>query len=1749
MEEDSVFDVVTDYVEENMLLLQDNFENGWQAPFAMEEDLSDSDGTCYDDTQDDSDGQTEMKISREAVHEQQCRLLRQCDGFGAKLVVFTYSTIYSKIQDAVSELDCTIHKLSEYKSEKNFTKDIEMFFETSQAQYFLLQCDMKSDYHHILLAKSIIENSRKCLTKKFQKKHVCIVIHLKQSSDPHLMFNKINFSTGWILATLDSIEKSPFSLPDLYNKPVLQILGAEEEAFNEIICRQLPWSSTRIQYQSITDKIIDVQEITKSKAALNIVSDQIQNWIRRHCDIDDNMNWQHKAACDKHLLETSATMISTLESHLSSLIQEPLARILFCVENSGILNCLLSLDKMKPELKIIFESGCDCKDFYDIDAAPPPTGPGCYLIEMKTNQLKVPFSKAVFRGLENFKSEALDDVRRSNIIPGHLQVADNVELKETMLAIVHAYTELIYTETQLFDIPTFDHILDDLKEDFCHYSISSVECRLSEEEKVSLMKWILKHLVGNAQIYDVHFFLMTLHLWTWTYFQSIVGIFHLFDLWKAQDENAMSAIQYKDMNETSISKSLKNIVDLICQDILHQCERVEEQGLEDWQENVYKFMTIIGTIGVSSHKTETMKFLNDFVAVVCIPRKRNISSLHQFATCVSHFDWNLARVEVLESLWQQLQSIQDEAHPLELQQVACSFIARCNSISVDNDSERDGINLGVIKMIGQGKFFESSLRFYGHCLKLSLLDYFPDEEEELEPHVFAQILETFDDENSTFDEFLGELHLVLQTESVPSSLPALLVSVLEDEVYSTIITNEKLEAISAHSDFLIRKMFQARDILKDQCDGLPYCAAVAYIKTFLAATARLISMHICQNNHLLYAVDQLLCSATESRGQKSIQNYFIECLQRNSGENELYNIAKELSESMQFFRTNVLPAMMDLDSGVLSLNLIRYCKDSRLSHLRTVLDISEENDFLQKIMDNEEMGITMLLCLLHNRVFYIESLSMVADSDRRFGKSVERATAEHKNSKLKLLIKHLIDQQSCHRKLLRQDLICSAEATGLTTFLIHIASLIVINNSKNSTLYRAAIHHEIPDFRPEDHSLLTPYQIQNCKCNHRIATDENKDCPWCTSNMMNTNTAAVPEPMETRPYSSIVRAILIDSALVTTSLFENAVNEFGMKEVETREKGLVTNWQKLRNSLQISDSEQCQLLMIFIENVKEIFSDPDILSSGWNPKYDAELKEVLRDRHHQLRRDNIRHKELLSTVLPAMQEDESEEYMLERSEEHLFRVSEKPSIDNMYFELQLSKTRDSFPCLNMILENLEMFQFPQHIEGILQWHRLLISKCSYSLKKVDCKYLSAGSFINQQNKEFQRKLRESFKRFTDTWEKICNLVALLEHHSKKLPSIEKITEDSKMDVCVLKDKDSVMFQVLHALCFVQNKILDKVLQICVVFKCKSLGFLQLGCSQAAIPIVPLTDLQKKQLIESVVREDGEKLELFAQCGYDEESRYLEYDFRKLEVEWAYKFFHNRAYILIDETMMFMEFKDDLYGHCVQLLHKVSALVPQTGIDPTTETKIKERCEDDPSKVPQLLTVIGTVTTVIVRKKASDKHVHIAEFVERLEGLQVISMSGNCLLPFTEFNLTLSKVVAFYTLLEEMNGKKYFNALDSEFRDAMQDRTKRQITANVSGRIRLLKACESAMHVFLHRFLYVRDNEISLQQPIADYLSNTELWKETQIENERIKLHADVEQEFLLQDVFPQELQIKHIYRFLELLKEQIKVLDYSTIHI
>lgn len=65
-------------------------------------------------------------------------MLRRGDCFGLNLIVFIYLIIYCKIWDVLGDLDFFFCKFFEYKIEKIFIKDIEIFFEISKIKWLVL---------------------------------------------------------------------------------------------------------------------------------------------------------------------------------------------------------------------------------------------------------------------------------------------------------------------------------------------------------------------------------------------------------------------------------------------------------------------------------------------------------------------------------------------------------------------------------------------------------------------------------------------------------------------------------------------------------------------------------------------------------------------------------------------------------------------------------------------------------------------------------------------------------------------------------------------------------------------------------------------------------------------------------------------------------------------------------------------------------------------------------------------------------------------------------------------------------------------------------------------------------------------------------------------------------------------------------------------------------------------------------------------------------------------------------------------------------------------------------------------------------------------------------------------------------------------------------------------------------------------------------------------------------------------------
>jgi hypothetical protein len=152
-----------------------------------------------------------------------------------------------------------VNKIGAFSSEKQLAANIQSFFEDPNLQLFVLQCNTITDTPHVLLAKSLIDQSRAEYLKNLPStsptsphKHVLILLHLQRglvsSENDRWQFN---FQCGWGQITIDTIEEPANGIPlsSLLDGLVQELLTKSDTfSLKKCIQESVNWALLCIKY-------------------------------------------------------------------------------------------------------------------------------------------------------------------------------------------------------------------------------------------------------------------------------------------------------------------------------------------------------------------------------------------------------------------------------------------------------------------------------------------------------------------------------------------------------------------------------------------------------------------------------------------------------------------------------------------------------------------------------------------------------------------------------------------------------------------------------------------------------------------------------------------------------------------------------------------------------------------------------------------------------------------------------------------------------------------------------------------------------------------------------------------------------------------------------------------------------------------------------------------------------------------------------------------------------------------------------------------------------------------------------------------------------------------------------------------------------------------------------------------------------------------------------------------------------------
>ena len=453
---------------------------------------------------------------------------------GIRLVIMTHSNIHVNLSQCLDGLvQCQIEKLSAFKSEKQLTKELERFWRSSDS-LLVLHCKPELDATHMLLAKSIIEQQREKHIKEAletnpkQIKHVCIVIHVQRESEANSVENQrwqFSFQSGWKQVTIDVLEDPVLSVTECLDVSVVELLESKTLSFEDVASNQFLWCFTRIKYlathQPALDVILQLENLLRSSPKiLTCFKELVNRWLTKRDNVNshqtDRPSWQYSVACDRQALINSSHLVGAIQHHVSHLIRQPLAKIVYFLEKESAWPQFLFIqdtfdeEELQVWLKLILD-----QDILNIDDIPDHQGAESYFISERRLQLKFPCASVFYKKVEQVQSIFAEDQRR--LLLDETNLDDNEKLHDvTAESQLYRFASVIKEKIpQVFEIDHLQKNIECYVEDFLDMKSAHFSSVFTRTERINFLKSAMAHRIKFPIDGDPALLITRLHSLFW----------------------------------------------------------------------------------------------------------------------------------------------------------------------------------------------------------------------------------------------------------------------------------------------------------------------------------------------------------------------------------------------------------------------------------------------------------------------------------------------------------------------------------------------------------------------------------------------------------------------------------------------------------------------------------------------------------------------------------------------------------------------------------------------------------------------------------------------------------------------------------------------------------------------------------------------------------------------------------------------------------------------------------------------------------------------------------------------------------------------------------------------------------------------------------------------------------------------------------------------------------------------------------
>lgn len=1687
-------------------------------------------------------------------------------------VVFTHDREHHSLQIQSSKF--RMERLRNFKSEKQLNKKIQDFFE-SEFHQLLFLCNAAEDFENILLAKSVLEA---CKRNSSEPKNVCMICYLDRQKFKHELLTQINFLSGWKLAMLDKLGVPQTPLTKMINLPFEKVLK-DRRPMIEAIRNNMFYAFTTIQYvgtgHTAENMLKLVCNLKDSQCCLSIIENLI--FANINSSTPQNLeDWQKIVACDRHALVTASCFMNALEQYLLAQIKNPLCKIIFKLEEANAFDCVFSNDsgrekRIKLWKKMIMkDSFIDCKDIAD------PFGPECYTCCSERLCLKFPFSYTVICRIEKIKDDFLKTLQQLRI---SYELDNDDEIPTEMLkGLVEIYLDNVRENINEYIEEDYPEKFTEYQHDFYLMMSSKNIAILTEGERVQIMKWTQSHFDAGGSYNEFDLQVTNLHVLHWVYSSVFHSIIKVIEVVKEHTNISVESFLSENLEDHVNKRDM--FVERMCKIFLPTENFMNQfQSVQKWQYLVSSVLPFIGKISINSSYIHKLRFCNDVAqSLLSLDQKTASGVLSKFGDSF----WMGEDIEcekMYEVVMTQVNILQKENHigVENLQRFLCQYLLRTIAVKQENNAAL----IYFLTSISKQTVLDTNLQFFGPILEI-VIDI--ENQEDVLINLIDMELEELDEDGYLY-------HINQCTKMGPDSiLSSFLVSILKN-VYCDKVSVEVLESVKGSSHDIINLACRASIVLRNHTEcSLNLVASIAYLQALIHAYVALLKKCNMKANDLNVITPYIntlfervdLESELEAQRAHCLLVYFLKCLSSVVESFEFGKILTSLEESLPVLKT--LNGKEEyFTRSVIFDPLFMYRQDDDID-IENVLIIEKTEkakfqEFVKQVLIDRQK--TFSLAGFIASTFFLRNKQKKMTEAKR---TISQYIVEVMSTKLPEIQSRVIELLSKTTDFAQPKMNIDTETTApnfhIISILTHLLCLIVFKGEQGNCWYDilAGLNTKnlkfVPgkDVRQPDQTLTCNFNPKSCnQCKIRFVSAES-NCPNCLQ-ICNTSVKGQQEKelqrkLEDKNSSDEVITLTRILSPVTCTFLQFLTNGIVMladaikggssDQLETvlyvrNSKDmfdiLQEKWNHLKLLTQMNNDDLCVFIHFLIHNMGTVFT---LSKPPFHCKTEEECEQVEKDFESCLLQNiSGKYKSIANARLSMyktldMDPNSCLECQIQEVCEvgevqerkcnvsRLFRMTSCASTDGLLAQVFLGNNKTQFSLLGLILTKDYILALPKLILPILQWHKLTVSTGNYKMKKKDCKEITIEKFFKFEKEENRRgELEKRFYEFESAW----NTLVMKHSHLLKSPPKpdDTVSSQSKVIDCIIINHESIILKVLEELVDIQNYFIDSCLKYVSTSDNPSLYFLKSGEQLSHVKSISLWDLTPKDVITFDLL--TKEILRYSQCHSDFcEGKDRNYDLQKIENELAHVLFLDKPYIVVPNPLPKVLFVDELFKNTTDMLKNVRETLPQERLPQTVLNGIVQKKNSDSSQIIELMTVIG-MSLSILNKTKGDPSLPLTEYLEGWKDKAVFPKAYKHLLPEPVDSIKLCHIVNLYVKLEELSGETMYGTLGPKYRSELLDAEKEHLKTTGEEFLGYLEALAEALKVSIHRCLADRNNTISVDQKLIDFINDEAFWQHNSLEDGHVSVNGKKKK---LADILC-SLRVKHIYNTIKFIQDFIKV--------